>query len=64
MWKTEYGFVETKNGFNCVSCGTRPWKSPRSNWVLAFSDIFWTDTKDALCDNYHIVNATVLSSNR
>jgi hypothetical protein len=20
--KTEYGFVEGKNGFNCVSCGT------------------------------------------
>ena len=49
---------KAKNGFNCVSCGTRPWKSPRSNWVFAFSDIFWTDRKDALCDNYHIVNAT------
>jgi len=27
-WKTEYGFVEGKNGFNCVSCGTRPVKGP------------------------------------
>jgi len=26
-WKTEHGFVEGKNGFNCVSCGTCPWKS-------------------------------------
>jgi len=25
-WKTEYGFVGGKNGFNCVSCGTHPVK--------------------------------------
>jgi hypothetical protein len=27
-WKTEYGFVEGKNGFNCVSCGTHPVEEP------------------------------------
>jgi hypothetical protein len=35
--ETEYGFVEGKNGFNCVSCGTRraEWRSLWQNENLA-----------------------------
>jgi hypothetical protein len=58
MWKTEYGFVEGKKRFQLCFVRNSPVEEPEKQLGLGLLGHLWTDTKDALCDNYHIVNAT------